>query len=93
MLYLVALVVPPLALLLAGQPLQAVLNLVIVGAGLSLLILGIGIPLLGIAVVHAVAVVFNHYADLRTDRIIDAIQLFSGHDDDDEPELEALPAR
>jgi uncharacterized membrane protein YqaE (UPF0057 family) len=49
---------PPLAVLLAGKPLQALLSLV-------LTILG-WVP----GVVHALFVVNAHYADRRTDRII-----------------------
>jgi uncharacterized membrane protein YqaE (UPF0057 family) len=58
MLYLLALLVPPLAVLLAGKPFQALLNLVLTLLG--------WIP----GVIHALFVVHNHYSDKRTDRII-----------------------
>ena len=58
MLYLLAIVLPPVAVLIAGKPFQALLNVV--------LTLFIWIP----GIVHALFVVHNHYADKRTDRIV-----------------------
>ena len=58
MLYLVAIVLPPLAVLLAGKPGQAVLNFF-----LTLLFYFPGL-------IHALFVVNNHYADKRTDRVV-----------------------
>ena len=62
MLYLVAVVVPPLAVLLAGKPFQALLN----------------IPLTMLAyvpgLVHALFVVHNYYEDRRTERVIEAMR-------------------
>ena len=60
MLYLVAVILPPLAVLLAGKPFQALLSI-----PLTLLFYVPGI-------VHALFVVHNHYADQRTDRLIRA---------------------
>ena len=62
MLYLVAVVLPPLAVLLCGKPLQAVLS--------------IPLTLLGWApgVIHALFVVNNHYADQRAERMIRALE-------------------
>ena len=62
MLYLVAVVLPPLAVLLCGKPLQALLS--------------IPLTLLGWApgVIHALFVVNNHYADKRADRMVRAWQ-------------------
>ena len=60
MLYLVAVILPPLAVLLAGKPFQALLSI-----PLTLLFYVPGI-------VHALFVVHNHYADRRTDRLIPA---------------------
>ncbi len=57
MLYLVAVLLPPLAVLLAGKPLQAILNLV-----LTLLFYVPGL-------IHALFVVHNHYADRRQERL------------------------
>lgn len=61
MLYLVAVLLPPLAVLLCGKPFQALLNL--------LLTLAFWVP----GLVHALFVVNNHYADQRTDRLIRAM--------------------
>ena len=58
MLYLVAIFLPPVAVLLCGKPFQALLNLI-----LTLLFY---VPVL----IHALLVVNNHYADKRTDRVI-----------------------
>ena len=58
MLYLLAFFLPPLAVLLAGKPLQALLSL-------FLTLLG-WVP----GVVHALFVVNAHYADQRADRVI-----------------------
>jgi len=60
MLYLLAIVLPPVAVFMAGKPGQAVLNIV-------LTILGFFPGML-----HALLVVHNHYADVRTDRLIKA---------------------
>ena len=62
MLYLVAVVLPPLAVLLCGKPLQALLS--------------IPLTLLGWApgVIHALFVVNNHYADQRSERMIRAMR-------------------
>jgi uncharacterized membrane protein YqaE (UPF0057 family) len=62
MLYLLAILLPPIAVLLAGKPIQALLNV-----GLTVLF---WIP----GSVHALLVVHNHKADKRTDRIIEAIK-------------------
>lgn len=58
MLYLVAILLPPLAVLLAGKPFQALFNLV-----LTLLFYVPGL-------IHALLVVNNHYADRRTARVV-----------------------
>ena len=59
MLYLVAVLLPPLAVLLAGKPFQAILNLV-----LLFVTVYVG------ALIHALFVVHNHYADKRQERMI-----------------------
>ena len=58
MLYLVAVLLPPLAVLLAGKPFQAILNLILT---LMLYVPGL---------IHALFVVHNHYADKRQDRML-----------------------
>lgn len=60
MLYLLAIVFPPAAVLIAGKPFQAVVNL--------LLTCLLWIP----GMIHAFMVVHNHYSDKRTDRLIEA---------------------
>jgi uncharacterized membrane protein YqaE (UPF0057 family) len=56
--YLLAIVLPPLAVLLCGKPIQALLNLVLTLLGC--------LP----GMVHAILVVNGHLADKRTDRLI-----------------------
>jgi uncharacterized membrane protein YqaE (UPF0057 family) len=58
-LYLVAIILPPLAVLLAGKPFQAILNLV-----LLFITVYVG------ALIHALFVVHNHYADKRQERLL-----------------------
>lgn len=62
MLYLLAIILPPLAVLLAGKPGQALLNL-----GLTCLL---WVP----GVVHALLVVSSHNADKRNDKLIRAME-------------------
>ena len=59
--YLIALLLPPLAVLLCGKPLQFVLNLV--------LTLCFWVP----GMIHAILVVHSHLEDERADRIIRAV--------------------
>ena len=67
MLYLLAVVFPPLAVLLCGKPFQALLS--------------IPLTLLGWApgVIHALFVVQNHYADERSQRLIRAVERNRGY--------------
>lgn len=60
MLYLLAILLPPVAVLICGKPVQALLNLI--------LTLIFWIP----GAVHAVLVVHDHKEDRRADRIIAA---------------------
>jgi len=62
MLYLLAIILPPLAVLLCGKPLTALLNL--------LLTLLLWIP----GVIHAMLVVNAHYADERNKKLIKAME-------------------
>jgi hypothetical protein len=65
-LYLVGFLFPPLAVLLCGKPIQALVNFV-------LLLVGLGLwPLLLVCVLHAVLVVGSRNADKRTERIVKA---------------------
>ena len=60
--YLLAIILPPIAVLLCGKPVQAILNL--------LLTILFWIP----CVVHALFVVHSHLADKRTDRVLEAVE-------------------
>lgn len=60
--YLLAILLPPVAVFLCGKPIQGILNI--------LLTLAFWVP----GVVHALFVVHSHLADKRTDRIIDAMK-------------------
>jgi len=60
--YLIAILLPPLAVLLCGKPIQFVLNIF-----LTLLVYVPGM-------IHAILVVHNYYADKRTDRIVKAVK-------------------
>jgi uncharacterized membrane protein YqaE (UPF0057 family) len=64
MLYVIALFFPPLALLLAGKVFQAIFNFFLM------------ITIIGwfFAIIWAILVVSNHYADRRVDRLIRATQ-------------------
>ena len=75
MLYLIALVAPPLAVLLAGKPFQMLLNGFFWLAGLVLALLFVGWPLIVLSMAYAVLVVHNHYADRRTARLLKAATL------------------
>lgn len=61
MIYLVAIIFPPLAVLLIGKPIQALLNLV-----LTLLLYLPGL-------IHAILVINAHKADKRNDALIRAM--------------------
>ena len=60
--YFLAIICPPLAVLLCGNPIQAVLNLI--------LTLFFWIP----GVIHALFVVNSHLADVRADKMIAAVK-------------------
>jgi uncharacterized membrane protein YqaE (UPF0057 family) len=60
--YLIAIILPPVAVLLCGKPVQFLLNII--------LTLCFFIP----GVVHAVLVVHSHLADQRTERLERAIR-------------------
>ena len=60
--YLLAVILPPVAVLICGKPIQALINLV------STLLFWIP------GLIHAIFVVNGYYADQRTDRVIEAIK-------------------
>lgn len=60
--YLLAILLPPIAVLLCGKPIQFLLNI--------LLTLLFWIP----GIIHALLVVSNHLSDKRTDKIVESIE-------------------
>ena len=60
--YVLAIILPPLAVLLCGKPIQFVFNIILTLLG--------WIP----GVIHAILVVNGHMADKRTDRIVKAMK-------------------
>jgi hypothetical protein len=78
MIYLCALILPPLALFLSGKPFQGILNLILWLASIvfAITILGftIGFVLWAICAVHAVFVVNGAKADARNKALIDAMK-------------------
>lgn len=62
--YLIAILIPPLGLLLSGKPFQAILSLI-------LMLTLIGWP---VAAVWAILVMFNSDEDRRTDRVVRALR-------------------
>lgn len=73
MLYLLAFLLPPLALLLSGRPFQAVFNGLLWVLGLVLMILPFlaGLPFLGVAVLWALVAVHNRKQEARDRRLVD----------------------
>lgn len=73
MLYLLALILPPLAVLFAGRPFQAIFNGLLWFAGLVLLLMPFvpGLPLLGVVVVWALMVVHGRKQASRDQRLVD----------------------
>lgn len=59
--YILAILIPPLAVFLCGKPIQALINIVLWICGI--------LP----GIIHALFVVHSHLADKRTDRIVKAI--------------------
>jgi hypothetical protein len=73
MMYLVAIIVPPLALLLSGRLFHAIFNAIIWGLSIFIFVFSLGIgsfntsPLWIIAVVHAVYLVYSSRRDFGDD--------------------------
>lgn len=68
MLYLLAIFLPPLALLFVGRPLQALISVVLCVAAILFL------PIVIVAIIHALLVVGSAQADKRTQRVVKAIE-------------------
>lgn len=60
--YLLAILLPPIAVFICGKPIQGIINII--------LTLCFYVP----GAIHAVLVVHNYYADVRTDKIVDAMK-------------------
>jgi hypothetical protein len=73
MLYLLALILPPLAILLSGKIFQAIFNAVFFVIGLLFFLLGGGLLSL-LCIIHAFFVVHGNKQDKRTKEIIDALK-------------------
>ena len=72
MIYILAIFLPPLALLLNGQPLSAVLNLVII---VPCIVFGLVFPVLFcVPSAHAVIAVAMRREDRRQQEIVEAIE-------------------
>jgi len=74
MIYLVAIFCSPLALLLAGKPIQALFNLVLyilsIVFWITIILHSIGFALWALALLHAVLTINNSRADARNRRLI-----------------------
>jgi hypothetical protein len=72
MIYLLAIILPPLALLLNGQPFSAILNVVLIA---PCLIFGLIFhPLLLVPSTHAVIAIYMERENRRHREIVDAIE-------------------
>lgn len=71
--YLIAIIVPPLAVLLCGKLFQTLLNAALFCGGVVLLAAGVGLPLVIAAVVHALLVVSSALADKRANKVIQSL--------------------
>ena len=72
MIYILAIIIPPLALLIEGKIFQAIINAVFWIVGIIFVLFG-GFILWAITIVHAVIVVHGSRSDARTQKIVDAI--------------------
>ena len=71
--YLLALLLPPIAILFAGKPFQAIFNLVFFVIGLFFFLLGGGLLSL-LCIIHAFFVVHGRKQDKRDEKIIQALK-------------------
>lgn len=76
--YLIALLFPPLAILMKGRVFQAFLNLLMCVVSVSLMLFGIGFLIHIAPIVHAFAVVSKANADRRQQVMISALQTANG---------------
>ncbi len=71
--YFLALILPPIAILLAGKPFQAVFNAIFCVVGFIFFLLGGGL-LWALCIIHAFFVVHGRKQDKRTKEIVDAVK-------------------
>ena len=72
MIYILAVFIPPLALLLNGQPFSAVINLILI---VPCIILGLAFPALFLLPsIHAVVAVYMKREDRKHRELVDAIE-------------------
>jgi uncharacterized membrane protein YqaE (UPF0057 family) len=71
--YFLALILPPLAILLAGKPFQSIFNLILFVVGVISFLL-FGFLLWGLCIIHAFFVVHGRKQDKRTKEIISALK-------------------
>jgi hypothetical protein len=74
MIYVLAAVVPPLGLLLNGQPFSAVLNIVLIVLCVLLALIFFFPPLLLVPSIHALIVVHTKRGDRKHRELVDAIE-------------------
>lgn len=73
--YLLAILLPPIAVLICGKPFQAVINLLFcLLAIVSLFIFPLCFPLLALCIIHALFIAHNYYADERNKELIAAMR-------------------
>ncbi len=72
MIYILAVFIPPLALLLNGQPFSAVINLILI---VPCIILGLAFPALFLLPsIHAVVAIYMKREDRKHRELVDAIE-------------------
>ncbi len=72
MIYILAVFIPPLALLLNGQPFSAIINLILI---VPCIILGLAFPALFLLPsIHAVVAVYMKREDRKHRELVDAIE-------------------
>lgn len=72
--YLLAIFVPPLAVILCGKLGQAVFNGTLWIIALVTLLVGVGFGIWVVCSIHAILVVNNYLADKRNNKVIEAIK-------------------
>lgn len=76
MLYILAILLPPLAVLFTGRIFQFIFNLVLAGIGVALFVVTLGVFGLVyiLAIIHAIIVVHSYRQDKRDARLVRAVR-------------------